>query len=85
LLLLLNDVPDDVIVEDYDLSSRTLTAEMKDFWKYDPALMPVAENMIPFLRMFHEEYPATDSYFKKIGLTDNDLSKIKIKFSKGTR
>ncbi|MBQ1251391.1 MAG: tyrosine-protein phosphatase, partial [Firmicutes bacterium] len=29
LLLLLNDVPDDVIVEDYDLSSRTLTAEMK--------------------------------------------------------
>lgn len=83
LLLLLNDVPDDVILWDYDLSSKRLTADMAEPWKYDPLLMPVAENMACFLELFHEEYAVPADYFHKIGITEKEMDRIIGKFRKG--
>lgn len=78
LLLLLCDVEDATISEDYRLSYDCMYFEASDLIS-DPALVPMAETMDLFLRYFHRDYPVAEDFFYNIGLTKNEVDMIRRK------
>lgn len=76
LLLLLNDVCDEDIIEDYRLSYDRMYIDGDPELLSDPTLIPMKETMELFLERFHRDYPVAEDYFLSIGLTPDELEAI---------
>lgn len=80
LLLLLLDVCEEDIVEDYRLSYDRMYLTGDPLVLADPNLIPQAESMRLFLAMFRQDYAVADKYFRKIGLFDSEIAAIRNKY-----
>ncbi|MGN0962571.1 MAG: tyrosine-protein phosphatase [Clostridia bacterium] len=80
LLLLLNDVCDEDIIEDYRLSYDRMYVNGDPELLSDPTLIPMKETMELFLERFHRDYPVPMDYFLSIGLTQGELESIRRRF-----
>ncbi|MGM9567656.1 MAG: tyrosine-protein phosphatase [Clostridia bacterium] len=80
LLLLLNDVRDADIIEDYRLSYDRMYQNGDPELLSDPTLIPMKETMELFLGRFHRDYPVSEDYFISIGLTREELESIRRRF-----
>lgn len=81
LLLLLCDVEDATIAEDYRLSYDCLYYDGGEYVS-EPTLVPQKETMEFFLKRFHEDYPIAADYFRGIGLSENEIRQIRNKIKK---
>lgn len=79
LLLLLADVCDEDICEDYRLTYDCMYVESEPELLADPELIPYARNMELFLAMFHRDYPCPDRYFLEIGLSKTEIASLRKK------
>lgn len=80
LLLLIHDVRDEDIAEDYRLSYDRMYASEQPALLADPTLIPMAATVTEFLRLFRRDYPCCDDYFLSIGVTSEELSRIRKKY-----
>lgn len=81
LLLLLNDVLDEDIAEDYRLSYDRMYGEYNQALLADPTLIPMKETVDCFLHFFRRDFACCDDYFLSIGLTAEELQRIRGKYS----
>lgn len=79
LLLLLLEVADKDIIEDYRLTYDCMYLGGDELVLNDPEMIPTAEVMALFLTYFHRDYPQTEDYFYKIGLTAEEIRRIRQK------
>ena len=80
LLLLMNDVCDEDIIEDYRLSYDRMYVNGDPELLSDPTLIPMKETMELFLERFHRDYPVPEDYFISIGLTPEEIESIRRRF-----
>ncbi len=83
LLLLLAGAKKEDIVENYYATKHHLK-DLFDEWhkgyKYPmDVVVPQKTFMADFLKMFHEAYPTARDYFLHIGLTEEEIEKLKSK------
>lgn len=81
LLLLLNDIIDEDIAEDYRLSYDRMYGAADQKLLSDPTLVPKRETVSYFLQRFRQDFACCDDYFLQIGLTAKELSRIRGKYS----
>lgn len=81
LLLLLNDIIDEDIAEDYRLSYDKMYGAADQTLLSDPTLVPKKETVSYFLQQFRQDFACCDDYFLQIGLTAKELSRIRGKCS----
>ena len=82
LLLLLCDVEEKAIVEDYRLSYDNLYHGADPELLSDPVMVPMAETMCLFLSCFRAEYSVPICYFHSIGITEDEIMQIRYKIKK---
>ncbi len=80
LLLLLFDIVDADIAEDYRLSYDRMYDKDHPTLLADPTLIPMKETVSCFLRLFRRDFPCCDDYFLSIGLTPGELAGIRRKY-----
>lgn len=80
LLLLLFDIMEEDIAEDYRLSYDRMYDKDHQALLADPTLIPMKETATCFLQLFHRDFPCCDDYFLSIGLTAEELSRIRGKY-----
>lgn len=80
LLLMLNDIMEEDIAEDYRLSYDRMYDKDHQALLADPTLIPMKETVTCFLRLFRRDFPCCDDYFLSIGLTPEELAGIRRKY-----
>ncbi|HMM05415.1 MAG TPA: tyrosine-protein phosphatase [Clostridiales bacterium] len=80
LLLLLHDIMDEDIAEDYRLSYDRMYDNDHPALLADPTLIPMKETVSCFLQLFRRDFLCCDDYFLSIGLTAEELTGIRMKY-----
>lgn len=84
LLLMLVNVDDNVIAENYELTKQYSIGRLKRVQEKYPdieasIIYPQKENMLEFIKLFKEEYGDIERYLLHIGVSKNDILNIKNK------
>lgn len=84
ILLTHTGVLHDAVVEDYVVTKEYNRRRFERIRAERPhikidVICPRAEYAEEFLRLFRETYGSTDGYFRRIGLTDDEIAKIRTK------